>query len=199
MEFVNLEQSGNTHSLNKRAEGDLKLIRSMMQRSSLFMPMPGWGIFAIGVIGSVTALLTQSMEDMDWIIAWGLAAITALVIAIFTSSWQMRKIGHSIFIGSPRRFWLSLAPAFIAAGLLSVVFVGIGQQPLLASLWLLLYGVAVVSAGNHSVKQVSWMGYGFLLLGAVFLFLPWPNLGMGLGFGGLHLLFGLLITRTRFD
>ena len=120
MEFVNLEQSGNTHSLNKRAEGDLKLIRSMMQRSSLFMPMPGWGIFAIGVIGSVTALLTQSMEDMDWIIAWGLAAITALVIAIFTSSWQMRKIGHSIFVGSPRRFWLSLAPAFIASGLLYI-------------------------------------------------------------------------------
>jgi hypothetical protein len=194
-----MEQSDNTHSLNERAEGDLKLIRSMMQRSSLIIPMPGWGFFAVGLVGTSAALVTRSMQDMGWIFAWGLAAVLALSIAILTSTWQLRKTGRSIFIGSHSRFWLSLAPAFLAAGLLSVIFVNLGQQPLLAGLWLLLYGVALVAAGQHSVKQVTWMGCGFIILGAVFLFLPWPNLAMGLGFGGIHLLFGLLISRAEFD
>ena len=161
--------------------------------------MPGWGMFAIGLIGTITALITQSLQDLEWIFAWLLAAIIALIVAILTSRWQIRKTGRSIFIGSHRRFWLSLAPAFFTAVLLTVVYVRIDQQQLLAGTWLLLYGVAVVSAGNHSVKQVTGMGWGFFLLGAVFVFLPLPNLAMGLGFGGLHLLFGTLIARTSFD
>jgi len=194
-----MNQIPNTHSLNERAEGDLRLIRSMMQRSAHIMPLPGWGIFAVGLVGTIAAFITRPLPGMEWIIAWGIAALLALAIALATSSWQLRKTGRSIFIGNHSRFWIALVPGFFSAGMLSFIFFRLGETLLLAGLWLLLYGVAVVAAGNHSIRQVSWMGYSFLVLGSIFLFLPWPNLAMGLGFGGLHLLFGYLIARTSND
>ncbi len=63
--------------------------------------------------------------------------------------------------------------------------------------WLLLYGVGVVTAGAFSVRVVPLMGLSFMVLGVVALLAPatWGNLLLGLGFGGIHLGFGALITR----
>jgi hypothetical protein len=42
------------------------------------------------------------------------------------------------------------------------------------------------------------MGTGFLLIGGVALFFPaWGNVLMALGFGGLHIIFGVWIARKH--
>jgi hypothetical protein len=48
-----------------------------------------------------------------------------------------------------------------------------------------------------SVPAVPIMGLCFMVFGAVALFAPpeYANLFMAAGFGGLHLLFGLIIAR----
>jgi hypothetical protein len=62
--------------------------------------------------------------------------------------------------------------------------------------WLLLFGAGVVSAGALSVPIVPALGTCFMFLGvAAFMFPAWGNLWMALGFGGLHLVFGLSIAR----
>jgi hypothetical protein len=64
-------------------------------------------------------------------------------------------------------------------------------------MWLSLYGTGIVTGGLFSVPVVPVMGLCFLLLGAVGLYGPagWGDALMGLGFGGLHLGFGLAIAR----
>lgn len=198
-ENEDVNEPANLYRLDERAGIDLRLIRSMMQQAVLVVPMPGWGIFVVGLIGLIASYLTRYLQALAWVAGWGLAAVVAVVLALLISSWHIRATGKSIYVGSYSRFWLSLLPAFLSAAVLTWLFVDINQTAWLPALWLLLYGVAVIAASSHSILLVRWMGIGFLLLGIFSVFVPTGNIAMAIGFGGLHLLFGLLITRAKLD
>jgi hypothetical protein len=54
----------------------------------------------------------------------------------------------------------------------------------------------VLTGGAFSVSIVPVMGMSFMLTGVAALLLPaFGNLFMAAGFGGLHILFGILIAR----
>ncbi|MBW3629376.1 MAG: hypothetical protein KY464_08780, partial [Gemmatimonadetes bacterium] len=87
----------------------------------------------------------------------------------------------------------------LAGALLTTVVYHAGLLAMLPGMWLLLFGVGIVAAGSYSVRIVPVMGSSFMLLGAVALLLPlsWANEVMALGFGGLHIFFGVLIARRH--
>jgi hypothetical protein len=54
-----------------------------------------------------------------------------------------------------------------------------------------------MQAGAFSVRAVPAMGAAFVVMGAVALPLPWfwANVVLGVGFGLLHIVFGVFIAR----
>jgi hypothetical protein len=80
--------------------------------------------------------------------------------------------------------------------LLTLVLVRADLHSALPGTWLLLYGTGVVTGGAFSVRVVPIMGLCFMALGTVALLAPgWSELLLAAGFGGLHIIFGLIIAR----
>ena len=63
--------------------------------------------------------------------------------------------------------------------------------------WLLLYGCALVSASAPTNTTVGVLGALFAVFGVVAFILPesLQNLALGMGFGALHIGFGIIIRR----
>lgn len=177
---------------------NLSFIRSTMERATAFTAVPGWGGVAMGLIALVATALAQAQTDPTrWLTVWLVASALALAVGGGSMVAKARKAGTSVFSYSGRRFLLSYMPPLVVGGLLTLVLVRAGLYGALPGTWLLLYGTGVVTGGAFSVRVVPVMGLCFMALGAVALLAPpeWGAWLMAAGFGGLHIVFGLIIAR----
>jgi hypothetical protein len=183
--------------LHARAMDNLRFIRETMERAGSFTAVSGWGQIAIGVSAVLAAwIASQQIATALWLAVWMGEALVSLAIGVATAGWKAHRAGMPLLSGPGRKFVLSLAPPLVAGALLTIVLFQAGLIQLLPGVWMLLFGVGVVTAGAFSVRIVPVMGCAFMLLGAVALFLPlgWGNALMAAGFGGLHLVFGSVIA-----
>jgi len=126
-------------------------------------------------------------------------AVVALGLGAWALKRKARRAGTPVLSGPGRKFALAYAPPILAGMLLTVALLRGGMTGALPGTWLLLYGTAVVAGGTFSVKIVPVMGLCFMLLGAVALNAPagWGDYLMAAGFGGLHIIFGVIIARRH--
>jgi hypothetical protein len=185
-------------ALHARAMDNLSFIRQTMERATAFTAVPGWGGVGMGVMALGAAAVAHTrISPREWLVAWLGTAVAALALGGWTMASKARRAGTVVFSYSGRRFVLSYVPPLLVGALLTGVLVRAGLYQALPGTWLLLYGTGVVTGGAFSVRVVPLMGLCFMALGAVALFGPaaWGNPLMAAGFGGLHIVFGLLIAR----
>jgi hypothetical protein len=187
-----------TPALHARAMDNLSFIRSTMERATAFTAVPGWGGVAMGVTALAATLVAgQSSTPGGWLAIWLGASVLALTIGGGAMALKARRAGTTVFSYSGRRFVLSYLPPLACGAVLTVVLVRAGLYHALPGTWLLLYGTGVVTGGAFSVRVVPIMGLCFMALGAIALLTPpqWGEWLLALGFGGLHILFGIIIAR----
>ncbi len=189
---------GDPVPLHEHAAENLTFIRDAMERASSFTAVPGWGGVAMGLAGLAAAIIAPGQPTpAAWLATWFAAAAVAAVVGLLAVLIKSKAAGVPFLSRPARQFALSFAPAILAGGLLTAALYRAGNVDLLPGVWLLLYGAAVVAAGTFSVRVVPLMGILFLFLGAVALFTS-PLIGaicLGAGFGGLHIVFGVVIAR----
>jgi hypothetical protein len=177
---------------------DLRFIRQTMENAASFTAVPGWGGVAMGVTAVATAVLApRAVTARAWLITWLAAAMGAAVVGALAVYQKAQRVGTPILTQFGRKFLLTLFPPLVAGAVISSAIYSVGMGRLLPGIWLLLYGVGVLSAGSFSVSVVPVMGLCFMLAGGAALGCPaaWANAAMAAGFGGLHILFGLIIAR----
>lgn len=184
--------------LHDRALDNLQFIRSAMERAGSFTAVPGWGMVVVGVTALMAAwLATRQARDADWLAVWLGEAVIGVVVGGAAMVQKARAANDPLLSGPGRRFGLSFLPPIVVGALLTIAMHRVALFALMPGTWLLLYGTAVATAGAFSVRVVPLMGACFMLLGAVALFAPvgWSPWLMAAGFGGLNIVFGLIIAR----
>jgi hypothetical protein len=198
---VSNPRSDNTVALDSHALGTLNYIRASIEAAGAFA-VPGIAGIAMGAVG-VCATVVASLPGLGayWLEIWLLAAMAASAIGVVLVARPQAR-GFILYRGPARKFVLSLCPSLLAGAALTAVFWQDGLTSLIPGMWLLLYGCAVLSASMMTsaatVRLVALMGALFVVYGLIAFQLPvrWHNYTLGLGFGALHLLFGILIGRT---
>ncbi len=179
---------------------DLRFIRRTMERGSAFTAVPGWGGVGMGVTALLASVLASRQATVEgWLIVWLVEAALAISIGGWAISRKARKAELPVFSGSGRKFLLSFLPPAMAAAVMTFALWQADAAALIPGVWLLLYGAGVVTAGTFSVGTVPVMGVCLMIVGTVAL-LADPQFGdalLALGFGGLQIVFGLIIARKH--
>ena len=185
-------------NIGDRAIDNLKFIRETMERSTVFTSVPGYGGILMGATAVVAAYIANSQLFIrDWLIVWLTEAVLAFFIGLL-AMWQKTKLSKTSMFSTPaRKLVMNSLPPMLCGVFITLGLWRFGHFEAMIPVWILCYGAAVVCGGAFSVKAVPIMGWCFIALGAIAFFLP-ANTGqlmMGLSFGVLHIVFGLIIGR----
>lgn len=194
----------------EEAVEQLRVIRSMMERATIFRALSGETALIGGAAALAAAWLSEGQRYWAWA-GWWLGGL-ALVLGFNVFQLYRMKVTHK------RPFWssgLRLAlrgalPSLIAGGFLGLLFVRGGEDRVAACLWILHYGLALLAIREFAPKSMVWLGWAFVVLGVGCLAgvagvvdvlgdalrnLNGSRL-MAIAFGGFHLIYGGLIVTT---
>jgi len=189
--------------IESRALGTLSYIRSSIDAAGS-LAVPGASGIVMGTIGMIAAAFA-SLPSLNarWLEIWMAAAVVAFLFGGALVARQVTQRGRSLISGPIRKFMLCLGPSLLAGAVLTFVLWRADMERLVPGMWLLLYGCAVIACStvtnSLSQKLIASMGAMFVLLGVAAFAAP-PALQtaiLGVGFGVLHLVFGMLIGRQN--
>jgi hypothetical protein len=185
--------------LDGRAADDLRFIRETME-SVAFTAVPGKGGVAMGVVGCASAVAASLQTSAGaWLAAWLVGAAAAVGVGAVAVARKAQAVGRPALFGVGSKFARGLTPPLVAGAVLTAALARAGLFSAMPGTWLLLYGAGLMTAGAFSARVVPVMGASFMTLGTAALLTPaaWGDLWMALGFGGLHMAFGLVIWRRH--
>jgi hypothetical protein len=188
-------RSTNTVRIDSHAALTLQYIRSSMEAATS-VAVPGSAGIAMGGVGLLAAAFSSAPGlHRHWFGIWLVAAVVAGFLggSLIARPSSVRGLRLS---GTPfRKFALCLLPSLFAGTVMTGVHWAYGNLHAIPGTWLLLYGCALIAASVPTTRTIGVMGGLFVALGLLALLAPesLQMLMLGLGFGGLHVLFGFLI------
>ena len=185
-------------NLHEHAAENLKFIRETMHRSVTFTGVTGKGMVFCGVIACIVSWMAAGQIADTWLGMWGAAFIVATSVSFWLTFKKTADHGQSLFEGNGRQLMLAFIPALGLGGVMTLSVIQGGDYKSLPGIWLSLYGLGITTGGAWSVKAIPLLGAVLMLLGSVTLLTPVSgDLMMALGFGVLHISFGIYIWRAH--
>ncbi|WP_027380214.1 hypothetical protein [Chryseobacterium daeguense] len=200
---------------SKNYHEDLSHIRSMMERSSRFISLSGLsGVFAglAAILGATYVFFVFKREGIDYFdgdrnifspsLVKELVVIGTLILAaalfsgyIFTAK-KSKKKGLKIWDATTKRLLVTFAVPLVAGGFFCLGLLYHHLFVFVAPSTLIFYGLALISAERYTLTDLKNLGYCQVVLGLVSLFfLGWGLLFWAIGFGVLHIVYGLIMHK----
>ncbi len=200
---------------SKNIQDDLSHIRSMMERSSRFISLSGLsGVFAglTALIGAMCVYFVFQREGIDYFdgkrnvftadlvneLFWiGLVIlIMAIAFGYFFTARKSKANNLKIWDSTTKRLLINFAIPLITGGLFCLGMLYHGMFVFIAPATLIFYGLALVNASKYTLTDVQYLGYLEIALGLLSLFfLGWGLVFWAIGFGVLHIIYGLIMHK----
>ena len=199
------------------ASENLKVIRTLMERSSIYRRALAPTMLAAGAVGLIASMIpcfVQIESGSAFAAYWMVVGALGFALSVFLVRRQAVRDGEVFWSPPTRRVAQALSPAFTAGLVAGLCYLGcpwLGEQStwLLPALWMILYGCALHAAGFFMPRGIRLFGWAFLIFGALALMIlgatpraQTPEAGhylMGMFFGVAQLAYGgyLLFTEKR--
>jgi hypothetical protein len=200
------------HGMTTREEAaeQLRVIRSMMERATIFRALSGETALIGGAVSMAVAWFSEKRHAWQWA-TWWLGGLVVVLLFYAFQSYRMKATHRQPFWGPGLRLALRGAlPSLIAGGFLGLLFVRAGNEVAAACMWIVHYGLALLAIREFAPKSMVWLGWAFVafgvcslatVTGVVHLDQKWMmylnhSRLMAIAFGGFHLIYGGLIVTT---
>ena len=201
--------------MSSKYQDDLAHIRQMMEKSSRFISLSGLsGVFAgvVALVGAAYAFFVMQNAGINYFdgnrnnftsdikIELTIIAIVILMVAIilgyiFTAKKSKRK-NLPMWDATSQRLLVTFAIPLIVGGLFCLALLYHNLFVLIAPTTLVFYGLALVSAERYTLSDIKYLGYCEIALGiASLFFLGWGFLFWVIGFGVLHIVYGIIMHK----
>jgi len=127
---------------------------------------------------------------------WGAVLCLSILQAAAFHIAKCRRRGEPAWSHLTCQVVVAMLPALFVGAAITVYGFQTGQLDLLPPIWLLAYGSSLMGLGLYAGGRIQIVGALFMLLGAAGLWW-WKEYGLRLmfaGFGGLHILLGVLLA-----
>lgn len=195
------------------AAEDLRVIRTLMERVATYRAISAptallgglLSLFSALFIARSDVLLGRAIRSRDSALIWVVVLALTMIANVFLVGREARKSGRP-FISSGMKLALrAIVPTLIPPVVLTVWFLKIGYlgglDLQLVAVWIMFYGLALLSTALFAPRSLASLGWAFLLTGiSVPVVAPavegWttdiPNFFMGITFGCYHLIYAIL-------
>jgi hypothetical protein len=198
-----------------KAEEDLRVIRSLMERATVYRAISAPAALVAGLLSIFAAavIYRRPVHGRVFAAVWLIVLVFAVVANAFFIWREARNDGRP-FISSGMKLALRaiapnlLIPAAVTVWFFTTGYKGAAEQELVVT-WIAFYGLALLSTGLFAPRSLVYLGCAFLLSALaipavrnVMEDLPanLPNVAMGITFGLYHLIYAVCAwPRNRAD
>jgi len=196
-----------------KAEADLRVIRSLMERATVYRAISAPAALVAGFLSifAAAAIYLNNQGSMNRPVHGRAFAVIWLIVLIFAVAtnaffiWREAKKDGRPFISSGMKLSLrAIAPNLLIPAAVTVWFLAAGHKGAteleLVTAWIVFYGLALLSTGLFAPRSLVCLGWAFLLtalaipaLRNVIGDLPahLPNIVMGITFGVYHMIYAI--------
>jgi hypothetical protein len=192
------------------AEEDIRVIRTLMERAATYRAISapaalvggGLSLLSAAFIARSDILLGRAFRSREFVMIWVVVlALTMMANALFVGR-EAKNSGRP-FISSGMKLALrAIAPTLIVPVIFTVWFLKIGYlgglELELVAMWVVFYGLVLLSTALFAPRSLAILGWAFLLTGVSVpaaanalegLSTDVPNFVMGITFGSYHLIY----------
>lgn len=201
--------------MNKNYQEDLSHIRTMMEKSSRFISLSGLsGVCAgiVALVGAVYVFFVFQREGINYfdgnrnvfnpslvkellIIGTVILVLAVSLGYIFTAKESMKK-NQKIWDALTKRLLFNFAVPLFTGGVFCLILLKHHLFVFVAPSTLIFYGLALVNAEKYTLTDVKYLGILEIILGLIsFYFLGWGLVFWAIGFGVLHIVYGLVMHK----
>ena len=178
-------------------------IRAVIDRSARYSRFSALSCFIAGAAalagsgacGFAPFAGANPQQGWPFVAIWAFVFFLALVSQVVLTFLKARQRDEAFWTPIARTAFGALLGPGLAGLAGSAVLIQTGQWELLPGVWLLFYGCGLWGVSFFAPLFLRGVGAAFMLLGLLSWAIPGHSaLALGLGFGGLHLLFGMIVV-----